>query len=167
MTCGGSAVQIRYRPPAKEPRPMGRGSFVGFAPFGRSPFGDCTCSGRMNRPCAKALLRKALETPDFRRIWTPVCGANLPHLFFTFPKRIVGQIDKYSGFWYNEHKKRRICHCTLPTQGLLHPFFRMITCFFVEIAPYLPRDYYISWSALEISFKNELHLTYTGIITSH
>lgn len=105
--------------PAKEPRPMGRGSFAGFVPFGRSPFGDCTCSGRMNRPCAKALLRKILVTPDFRRCWTPACGANLPHLFFTFPKRTVGQIDKYSGFWYNEYKKRRICHCTLPIQGLL------------------------------------------------
>ena len=44
-----------------------RGFFAGFAPFGRSPFGDCTCSGRVNRPCAKVLLRKTLETPDFRR----------------------------------------------------------------------------------------------------
>ena len=43
------------------------GGFAGFVPFGRSPFGDCTCSGRMNRPCAKALLRKALETPNCRK----------------------------------------------------------------------------------------------------
>ena len=119
MTCGGSAVQIRYRPPAKEPRPMGRGSFAGFAPFGRSPFGDLTCSAEINSASAKVLLRKTLGTPDFRRVWTSGCGANLPYTFFTFPKRTVGQIDKYSGFWYNERKKRWICRCTLPIQGLL------------------------------------------------
>ena len=44
-----------------------RGFFCWVRAFGRSPFGDCTCSGRVNRPCAKVLLRKTLETPDFRR----------------------------------------------------------------------------------------------------
>ena len=142
---------------------MGRGSFAGFVPFGRSPFGDCTCSGRMNRPCAKALLRKILVTPDFRRCWTPACGANRPHLFFTFPKRTVGQIDKYSGFWYNEYKKRRICHCTLPIQGLL---LSAMECEFqagFEIAPYLSRDYCFGYDGLESS-RPKLHLTYPGII---
>lgn len=43
------------------------GGFAGFVPFGRSPFGDCACSERMNRPCAEILLRKTFETPDFRR----------------------------------------------------------------------------------------------------
>ena len=44
-----------------------RGFFAGFAPFGRSPFGDLTCSAEVNSACAKVLLRKTLETPDFRR----------------------------------------------------------------------------------------------------
>ena len=43
------------------------GGFAGFVPFGRSPFGDCACSERMNRSCAEILLRKTFETPDFRR----------------------------------------------------------------------------------------------------
>ena len=96
-----------------------RRRLCGFAPFGRSPFGDLTCSAEVNSACAKVLLRKTLETPDFRRVWTSACGANLPRMFFTFPKRTVGEIDKCTGFWYNERKKRRICCCTLPMQGLL------------------------------------------------
>ena len=118
----GNLTWVRIPPAAPKIRPsaFGRWSYFwvplpGVAP----PQGDRICSGQVNCPCAKALLRKILVTPDFRRCWTPACGANLPHLFFTFPKRTVGQIDKYSGFWYNEYKKRRICHCTLPIQGLL------------------------------------------------
>ena len=59
------------------------GGFAGFVPFGRSPFGDCACSERMNRPCAnKVLLRKTFETPDFRRK-TPH-----PRRWQLFPKTI-------------------------------------------------------------------------------
>ena len=58
------------------------GGFAGFVPFGRSPFGDCACSERMNRPCAEILLRKTFETPDFRRK-TPH-----PRRWQLFPKTI-------------------------------------------------------------------------------
>ena len=51
---------------------------------GASPFGDCTCSGRVNRPCAKVLLRKTLGTPDFRRVWTPVYKTHLRSDFIIF-----------------------------------------------------------------------------------
>ena len=91
--------------------------FLDSAPLrGAPPFGDCTCSAEVNSACAKVLRCKTLETPDFRRVWTSVCGANLPCTFFTFPKRTVDEIDKCTGFWYNEHKKWRICCCTLPIQ---------------------------------------------------
>ena len=32
---------------------------------------DLTCSGRVNRPCAKVFLRKTLETPHLRRLGWP------------------------------------------------------------------------------------------------
>ena len=136
-----NSIYIAVRPDSvnvhqQKTHDLGRGFFVGFAPFGRSPFGDCTCSAEVNSACAKVLLRKTLVTPDCRRSLAPVCGANRTRAFFTFPKRTVGQIDKYSGFWYNEHKKRRICRCTLPMQGLLR---RHGQSSFFEVAPYLSR----------------------------
>ena len=68
------------------------GGFAGFVPFGRSPFGDCTCSGRMNRPCAnKILLRKTFETPDFRRK-TPH-----PRRWQLFPKTIPPKAPSTGG----------------------------------------------------------------------
>ena len=72
----------------------------------------------------------------------------------------MGQIDKYSGFWYNERKKRWICRCTLPMQGLLHicKFLFEFSIYFV--APYLCRDYYADTASLASS---RLHLTYPGI----
>ena len=112
--------------------------------FGRSPFGDCTCSAEVNSACAKVLRCKTLGTPDFRRVWTSVCGANLPRMFFTFPKRTVGEIDKCTGFWYNECKKQRICCCTLPMQGLLlltfrHPKFSATGCTLpIQVSPTSP-----------------------------
>ena len=96
------------------------------------------------------------------------CGANLLPLFFTFPKRTVGQIDKCTGFWYNECEKRRICRCTLPMQVLLLMFspsymasswrctlpmqvllllFRLCFVYLPQVAPYLCR-YYYSWSSM-------------------
>ena len=91
------------------------------------------------------------------------CGANLPCTFFTFSKRTVDEIDKYIGFWYNKRKKRRICRCTLPMQGLLQPLFAIFYFFGQLHLTYAGIITVITVGTL--ASLQQLHLTYAGIIT--
>ena len=114
--------------------------FCGFAPFGRSPFGDYTCSGRVNRPCAKVLRCKTLGTPDFRRGWIRVVRTSCP-CFSLFPKELWGRL----------------------TNALVSGTMSARNGRFA-VAPYLCR-YYYSVVITIMRSSNLLHLTYAGIIT--
>ena len=91
------------------------------------------------------------------------CGANLPCTFFTFSKRTVDEIDKYIGFWYNKRKKRRICRCTLPMQGLLLATY--CGWLYCRSGCTLPMQGLLLAIMLIRPNKSMLHLTYAGIIT--
>ncbi len=157
--------------------------FCGFAPFGRSPFGDYTCSGRVNRPCAKVLRCKTLGTPDFRRGWIRVVRTSCP-CFSLFPKELWGRLTnalvsgtmsaRNGGFAVAPYLCRYYYHsahiqasikpcCTLPMQVLL--LLKKGLCIDRKgVAPYLYRYYYCVHDGID-GVAVLLHLTYTGIIT--
>ena len=156
--------------------------FCGFAPFGCSPFGDCTCSAEVNSACAKVLLRKTLETPDFRRGWIRVVRTSCP-CFSLFPKELWGRLTNalVSGTMSARNGRFAVA------PYLCRYYYFIGVCLFdsgLHVAPYLCRYYYFPGlhiraycqarctlpmqvlllvESINCARPRKLHLTYPGI----